>query len=320
MASCLDNIVTIKPLCGNTVSVSGYDLMNAPEISYKQVAAIANEQYVKGLHLLQAKLGLAVTDVKNDFIGLIHSKGFAIGHVGGSFDSGVFNPNIQNPASSAERGLVVYAAPAGRGLSRLSISEISIYPLVSATGVPVKIYDNGNVYSYLFDLVANQKNIFQINHLMQGSFAKVVFNQTDIPTASSRVTCFVGCDGKLPNPCGFIKGFNGSNETSTEAFGLNIKFGCVCEYESILCGLAKSYTGKLVWLKARLHVMQEHLSSTRFNNIVIYGRERIEELKKEVQADYDKVWNELSQSLPQLLKGYQGSCIDCNGIKKVVNV
>lgn len=321
MSDCLDSIVTIKSRCApGDVGLSGYDLMDAPEISTKQAAAVANEDYVKGVTVLEEKLKLAVLDVKNDFLGLIHGNGFATSLSVPVYESGIFNPAIQNSFSNLERGLTIYPAGSSRKLSKLTISEISIYPLISGDSIPVKIYDNGSVYQYLFNLEANQVNTFPISHELSGAFARVVMSNSVITTASTQITCYVGCNGTVPNPCGYIKGYNGNGETAKEGFGINIKFSCECSYDQILCDIAKSYTGKLIWLKSRMHVMDEHLSSTRLNKIVIYGRDEIEKMRVKVEGEYVEYWNNLVKALPQLLRPYQGSCIDCKGIKMVTNI
>ena len=317
--NCLKNIVTIKDLCGESVPTSGYDLMSAPEISPKQSAAIANEEYVKGLDLLKAKLDMAILEVGNDFNALISTNGYALNVAGDTYSSGTWNSGINNPPAALERGLILHKANYSP-LKRIRITNIQISVAVSMNDVPVYIYDNGLKHTYYFNLVAGSINIFAVNHLMEGSSVRVVMDNSVLTTSSTVIACKLGCGGTVPNPCGYVKGWNGSQEIQSESFGLHINFNCECVTESIVCDLASSFTGKLIWLKARLLVMEEHLYSTRLNSIVLWGKDKIEKLKSDVEKDYVETWNSLVNSLPVVLKKYQGECIVCNGIKIVTNV
>ncbi len=319
MADCLKNIVSIRDLCGGTPSLSGYDLMSAPEISPKRAAAVADERYVSGLNLLKAKLDFALLDIENDFTALLATNGYALQLKSDTYSTGLWNTGMTNAPYNGERGLTIHKAY-HNSMKALIIKSIELYPTVTQNAVPVYIYDNGLQYTYSFNLVADQINVFQIEHKVSGAFARIVMSNAGLITRSGTITCKTGCNGSLPNPCGYVKGWNGTQEITGESFGIHASFTCQCDYSGLLCDLARVYSGKLIWLKARALVMEEALISTRLNTIVMYSGDKLKELKAEVEAEYVSTWNSLVSSLPTLLKKYNGDCITCTGIKTVTNV
>lgn len=321
--SCLDNIVTFKDKCGDEpISTSGYSLSKAPEISPTALAAIANEKYVDGASLTQSVLELAILEVKNDFLGVLAGNAVMPNILNITYTTSQFN--IANPLSATpkERGITLYKTNKAKGrMKKMTIKKVSVLPLVNVPDANVLIYDDGLQYSYPVTLTANLINTIEVNHVVKGSFARVLVDNTDIPMASAILTCFIGCGGKVPNECGNTKGYNGDGDISAkEGFGIGVEFMCECDYDSILCHLSRAYIGKLIYLKARSGLLDERINSNRLNNFIIYGKEEAENRKKEVDMEYVQTWNTLVDSLPNILKNYNSDCLVCAGTRIRTNI
>lgn len=323
----LENIISVRDVCSGVQqeSLSGLDLMDAPEISAKNLAHIANEEYITGLNLAKKKVAQATVLLRNDLMSAMAANHVLPNISAKKYDIGEFKPTINYPAEAKERGVTLYKNRKIRGgLRKLKIHTVQVYALNNATEVELKIYDDyagGIVSTYKIDVVAGQVNSFHINYEMKGSFARVLLDGTSVPVAGTYLTCFTGCNGTMPNDCGYTKGWYDDKEISSkEGFGINIEFSCSCDYEQLLVDMAQTYVGELVWLKSRVLLMEEHLRTNRLNNWVVYGREETKEFLADTENQYREKWNIFIEALPALLKQYRDDCLICNGIKWVTNI
>lgn len=322
--SCLDNIVTVRNNCvsDNPESLSGFDLMDAPELTPLNLADIANEKYISGYEMAKNVLANAVKLFRNDFIGTLAANKISVNLSNAVHTTSDFNTSITFPAENKERGITLFKAAARRGsLTKHTIKTVSVYPLVSVESTDILIYDDGMLYRYTTELTANAVNTIQVNHVMKGSSVHVLLDGSEIPVASAKIKCFTGCGGKQPNDCAHAKGFNGDgNISAKESFGISVDFYCECDYEQILCDMAKGYVGNLIYLKARIGLLNERIYTNRNNNWIAYGEEEAKELKSELEQEYNQTWNTFGSSLTNSLKSYRDSCIDCKGVRWVTNV
>jgi hypothetical protein len=324
----LNNIISVRDVCCTdctSTSLSGLDLMDAPEISILNLASIANEEYVTGLNLARKKVEQAGIMVRNDLMSILAANNVIPNLTDKKYSTGEFKTTITFPAEDKERGLTVYKNNRIKGqLRKLVIHTIKIYPLADAEDVSLKIYDDyaeGIVSTYNISLVANQVNTFNVAYELKGSFARVLLDGTNVPVASSYLTCFTGCNGTMPNDCGYTKGWYGDKEISgKEGFGINVEFSCACDYEQLLCDLAKTYIGEILWLKARVMLMEEHLRTNRLNNWVVYGREETEKYLADVENQYREKWKVFADAMPGILKQFKDDCLVCKGVRWMTNV
>lgn len=324
MATCLDNLIGIDSSC-EEAPLSGLFLMDAPEISTKNLANIANEDYISGKELARKKIDLAVKLFQNDLMSVLAQSGFLPDISTKTYSSGDFVTTKTFPAEAKERGVVLYRNRRHTGnLRKTVIHKVFVYPLNSATDVSLKVYEDytgGIVSTYTVDLIGNEVNTFGIDHKLKGTYAKVVLDGTNVSVASSYLTCMTGCHGTMPNECGYTKGFyNGKEVQGKEGFGINIEFSCVCDYDEFLCDLSKRYIGEMLWLKARVLVMEEHLRSNRLNNWVIYKGDELKSYMIDVENQYITKWNSFIAGLPNLIKHYKDDCLDCKRFRWVVNI
>lgn len=323
----LKHIISVRDVCSNETaeSLSGLDLMDAPEISALNLASIANEIYVTGLNLARKKVEQATLLVRNDLMTALAASSVMPDIKAAVHTTGTFKTEVTFPAEAKERGLTIYKNSRIRGgLRKLRIQAVKVYPLSTLSDVALKIYDDyagGTVTTYRLDLRANEVNSFTIDYELKGTFARVLLDGTGLPVASAYLTCFTGCNGTMPNDCGFTKGWYDDKEISgKEGFGLVLDFACECDYEQLLADLATTYIGEIVWLKARVLLMEEHLRTNRLNNWVIYGRDETKEYLIDVENQYREKWKVLMSAMPGLLKQYKDDCLQCNGIKWVTNL
>lgn len=323
----LENIISVRDVCAGeeVVSLSGLDLMDAPEISAKNLANIANEEYVTGLNLAKKKVQQATILVRNDLMSVLAANKVIPNLNAKQYTIGEFKTTVNYPAEAKERGVTLYKNRKIKGnLRKLTIHTVQVYPLAAADGVVMKIYDDyagGTVSTYNIDLQANEVNSFNVNYTVKGTFARVLLDGTNTPVAGTYLTCFTGCNGTMPNDCGYTKGWYDDKEiASKEGFGINLQFSCECDYEQLLADMAKTYIGEIVWLKSRVLLMEEHLRTNRLNNWVIYGREETKEYLTDVENQYREKWKTFANAMPGILKQFNDDCLLCNGIRWVTNV
>lgn len=323
--SCLDNIISIRGVCDNDTSLSGLDLMDAPELSPLNLSKIANEEYISWKELATNKLSQATKLIRNDLMSFLAANNIAPNVMDTHYDTGVIKTSTTYSTASVERGLTLYKNMNTKGkLRKTIIHKIKIYPLNNANDVALKIYDQGNdgtITTYSVDLVANQLNTFDVDYTVIGTYARVVLDGTDVSVASSYLTCFTGCNGTMPNDCGYTKGFYDDREIgSKEGYGIILDFSCTCNYEQLLCDMAQLYIGELVYMKTRVLLLEEHLRSNRLNNWVVYDKEETKAYLIDLENQYRNKWNAFAGGLPNILAQYQDSCLNCRGIKWVNNI
>jgi hypothetical protein len=323
MASCdLSTIVTLG-LCPDEVEpLSGYRLVDAPEISIKNLNDIANETYMQGVSLAKAKLKLSIIDIKNDFLRVMQENRVITQMTDPSYNTSIrFEPSVNLGTYPGDRGITLRVSRSNRSrLRKTYIEEITVYPLTGGTST-IKIDDGLTIQHFPVTLVANQLNKFEIDYQLINGSARVTLDNTNIEIASAPVYCMEGCDGSMPNDCGFARGWNGTTEIKNEGYGISVKFKCACDYDEILCDMKSSYIGKLIWLRTRFYILQEQLNSNRFSAWVIYGQPKVKELIDAVNAEYNLTWNGMMDGLFNILKNYNDeTCLTCRGIRWVTNI
>ena len=130
----------------------------------------------------------------------------------------------------------------------------------------------------------------------------------------------VGCNGTVPNPCGYTNSYNNGKVAGKESYGLGVEFSCYCDYEKLMCSLSKSYMGKLIYLKTRADLLDHRFWSDRFTPIVVYKGDDAKNKRIELLREYEHTWNTLIEAMPTIMKGHCGECIKCNGISYKVNM
>lgn len=319
--SCLDNIVSVRNFCepneGNS-SLSGYDIFDAPELSQAIVSGFIKEDQLKVQDFVKGVMKNQITEISNDFLSVLTSNGYTADITENRYQTTNFNSNSV-PAANHERGIVLYkAGNNSKTLKAIRINTLFINSAVNATNVVVKIYDGFEIVNYTLNVISGI-NPYNIDYVVKSNSCRIVINGAQLSLKSGTLTCMTGCSGTTPNPCGYVKSFNGSEVAGKECFGIGVDFSCFCDFEKLLCNLAKSYTGKLIYYKTRIALLEERKWSDRFNPVVVYKGDAAEKKRSELTSEYNHTWNTLVQGLKEILKGYCGECIKCNGIKYATN-
>lgn len=297
--------------------------MDAPEINISNLAKVATEKDVQGMELAERLLTLSHTLVRNDMLRVLGQNRMLIDITNRTWQTSEFKPQTQIAVDGVEKGLTLYRANKNwqKSLQKVTIKTIKIYPMSDYAGAVVRIYDNGGAQdittNYSFDLVGGQVNEFDVDYEIQGEYASVVV-RGDMTLGSAYLVTCAGCMGRLPNDCGYTKSYkNGKSVTSREGYGVGVDFSCECDYDNVLCQLSKKGIGNIIWMKARLLLLEERIKTNRLNSMIVFGAEEAKEWYNQLSEQYELAWQAFVKSLPQLLQQYNGNCIVCNGIKSV---
>lgn len=296
-------------------SSSGYDLMDAPEIDAAKINDIANTEYNTGLKILKNCVRLALRDIETDFISVLSANKISANT--NSYDVTTGNFSAQNINSgSGQKGIVIHKQ-GNSGIKKLRIKKIRIYPVNDHESVQLKFIDSNKESVLNIALTGGKVNEFATDYFVEGNDVKILLD--GVETYSSELTCLLGCNGTIPNDCGYVKGWNGSAETQREGFGVNAVFSCECDYSQILCQQSKNFVGLLIWLKSRIYVLEERIHSSRINPFIIYGQEDAKNQRIELINEYNSKWNIFIETIPNLIKG-NDDCFDCKKSRVVTNV
>jgi hypothetical protein len=321
---CLNSIVTYRGCDSSVTPLSGLDLMDAPEINVKNIANVATDKDISGFAMVDRLLALSHTMVRNDLLEVMAANKMLLNVTNKIWETSDFKPSTVITANNTERGLTLWKTNRNlqKSLKKMTIHTIYLYPLEDWAGAVVKIYDNdgqlNKTTTYSFDLVANQVNEFDVDYECEGTNITVAI-RGEMNLGSSYLKLCAACSGKAPNDCGYTQSYTGGKSVNgREGYGVGVSFSCECDYDKILCGLAKKSIGKLIWLKARMMLLEERIGSNRLSNLVVYGAEQAKDSYNKLLGEYETAWQTFVKSLPSLVREWNGDCITCNGIKSVV--
>lgn len=319
--TCLQNIVSVTDPCSDVVptSLSGYDLLDAPEISKSNVSQIANADEPNGYLFLKKQLQYAIRDINNDFIALLNTNNLIVQTGVSSISTGEFS-NAYTNTPNQKQGITLHRNSNHRAnsIKKLVVKDVLIYPVNDHVETTLFILDGTEVIEYPIQLIGGKINRFVIDYTAQNSEHLHIYLD-NVETYSSQLTCLLGCGGTIPNECGYVKGYNNGVQVQREGYGINAIFGCECDYESLLCRFSKTYIGEIIYLKARANILKERLYNDRLTPYIIYGRDEAEKMQVEIENEYREKWNAFVSSVPDLLK-HDSDCINCKKVKIVVNV
>lgn len=320
--ACIDNIVTTGLCADGETSTSGFTLLQAEGMSLNNFANITTETYRSGLEMVLAKKQLAITQVKNDFLAALAQNNVMPQIANPKYDSSRFVPST-NIGSGSNRGVIIRKSKSRGALRKHRIDSIEVYPFGNGQAT-IKIIDGDRVTSWAVNLVANQINSFTSTEIgglpydINNDTVRV-YVDTDVNLASSEVICRTGCNGTVPNDCAYANGWDGSKEVKSEGYGVNVIFYCECDYTQIICDSAPSF-GEIIWLKWQINILREQQLSNRLNDLVIYSQEELPDYISRLNAEYVSKWNGLMAGMYSILNRYRDYCLNCRGIKWVVNV
>lgn len=329
MSCDINQIVTLGICPDEAESISGFTLMQAAGISPRNIANIATDLDTSGVTMAMKKKELAIRQFRNDFYGALQTNNVVAQLPKTKYETSYFKPEVSKGTYAGDRGVIVHKNSRYKGALRSTkIESVQLYPLASGE-TTLKIVLGAQTYAYDIEVVANQINVFDGDTLdgfpfevpYQYENVKVFVDSTEIAFASSFISCKKGCNGQQPNECGWAEGWDGTARSKSEGFGVNVIFYCECEYDKVICDMANSFTGELMWLKWQIAIFEEQVLSNRFDNWVVYNHEEIrDKLLPSLQNAYEQKWNSMMAGLLGILRNYRDDCLDCRGIRRKPNI
>lgn len=319
-----NNIVTLGLPPDDGVSLSGLQLIDAPGLTIKTLNETANETYINGINLALKKKQLALVLFQNDFVGALHANNVVTTLSEPIYDTAVFNPGLNLGSSTLERGTMIMPSGQYRGVLRtLNVKNIQFFPLTSGSAT-IKIYDGFTQTVYPpVSLTAGSINTFASTYTVdkRSTGIKILVDAPTVQFASAQIICGEGCNGAMPNPCGYANGWDGAAKNRNEGYGMNVQFSCHCDYTQIITDMAVGMTGELIFLKWQMMIWEEFLQTDRFNFFCIYDRDDVRKYTlPDLQNKYNMKWNMMMEGLYGILKTYRDDCLDCRGIRLAANV
>lgn len=327
--SCLDNLVTLGICPDDDTPLSGLTLLNAEGISINNLANIADEDSVSGINMAMDKKALSIIQLQNDLIAALHAQKVITSISINKHHSSNFEISKNNGLYNGYRGIVLHKAGQKGILRSLVIDSIELYPITSGT-VTLKIDDGFNSYN-LNNIAVTGGQINVLDKDISDMFpffvnkdapqVKITIDQSAVLFSKSAIVCHKGCHGAMPNDCGWVDGWDGTNAVKSEGFGINVNFHCECDYSLLLCSMPPTFIGELMLLKWQINIFKEQLMSNRFNNWVVYSDEKLNEVViPDLTNQYNEKWNALMQGLPDLLRKTKDPCLNCKGSRWVVTI
>lgn len=323
--ACIDQLVTLGICPDEDASTSGFTLLQAPGMNLKNFANIAIDS--SGIDMVMEKKALTILQLKNDFIGEMQMRNVVMQQSSPVYNTSVLNPNINKGTYTGFRGLTLHKNAKYRGrLRKTRIKSIDIYSFTDGE-TQLKLDDGINTYTWDIELVANSVNTFNETNLddfpytlsMDSDYVRVLVDTTNVELSSAEIRCMIGCNGTMPNDCGWANGWDGSAAEKSEGYGVNVNFQCDCDYEQLICDT--KVMGELMWLKWQINVYEEQEKSNRFSNLVVYSHEEIrDKVIPELYGKYNAKWSNLLDGLYGILKTYRDDCLDCRRIRRVPNL
>lgn len=283
-----------------------------PGFSLKKAADIAPESYNSGNEFMHSSIKLATQHVFDEFAHEL-TPYFEFGNIVETREVIVFSAETIAPAN-VERGIIVK-----RWRSEAARLFVETVFIKSATAGDITLKITGDPVEYTKAVTLEiGLNEIHIGKRFDAEQIKILFNQDGIETYQGAwTTGSQGCRscGSGSNKGLFITGWNGTGEVS-QTFGIGARVHMQCYEDNILCSLLpKMYF--LLWYKAGMIMLQEHINTNRLNHIAMFGQEKSKELLAYLTEEYNKKYATLVRSAYDFLRNTKGECIKCNDIRYV---
>lgn len=321
--SCLDNIISVRDYCSTErpTSLSGLDLMDAPELNQSRMAKMVDADFVKGYDLAKDVVRRSGIELTNDFLAVLAANRVSADIIEPVHKSSAFEATTVYPSADYERGFTLYKANVHKSrLKKVVISKVFINASTAADSNQIKIYDNGTITTFNVKVEIGL-NEYEVNYTLSGDSARIVLAANSVNVYATKLICHVGCNGTVPNSCAYTKSWNNGSEISIkEGFGLGAEFHCECDFEQLICNMSRTYIGNLLYLKSRIKLLEEAIYSDRMNNFIVYGKDESKEHRSELINEYNSEWNTMVAALPNLLSKYNDDCLQCRSVTWKTNI
>lgn len=310
-------IIGVRNFDGCTKPESSLFINDYPGVSLKTASKITGDELLTGNQCLQECTKLAIKYVNSDLQDFINQR-FRFNNIAETRQTDVnFTTDIL-PATNLDRGRTLTRWRSE--LAKIFVEEVYLKPDADIV-VDVVINDGFTTKTYPdIALIANKVNVVPIRYIAQAEKITITVNQANAGfyncnSAFFKQSCRVCGSGKNSNSDFLMRGWNGTTE-DTNCYGMGVLASVRCYYEDIFCRLLPNlyfpiyYRSVIEFLNMRIH-------TTRVNNIAVFGVEKAEELKAEVEELYLAKLARVTDNSNALLASIKGDCVICNSMTYV---
>lgn len=309
MASCLDTIIGIPDDCGEIqASMSGYKITDLPGISVKRMSNIADEDYITGIKLIQDKYRLAKLNITNDLVKFLQGHNYVVNTVNKLWtSSNEIKTTLAAGAVGQFRGLVIYKRTRHCALEKMYIPYV--YVKANVTGeVTLRIEDGSDYYEYPIDVEAGKYLRYHIDYTAENDEVRILLPSD---TAVYSVVPNCQCNNTEKSDCVTVMGISNGTTSKKQSYGIVADVQCVCDYEYLMCAIAKQVGEPLMYLTGYL-IADEAIKTDRLTLETTYKDEQWEATKAEWYGKYTESFNSIIASLPNILPRIDKcGCIEC---------
>jgi len=304
LTSCLENYIGVKCLT-QTTPKSGLWINDLEGINLRFASDVADSGYLSGLQLLEEKIRFATELVLAEISGFT-SPFFRINSVLDELKVGEFLPGYTAPAAF-DKG--VKLTTRNSRMIRIKVNRIKIKLEETNFTEFVKISDGLTIRTFPFTTnYEGEAEIFP-DYLSNTSEIYVTIDNSNIHPAKTNVKQGCSCFSKSSQYL-LANGWAGSG-ISTSSFGLEIQANAECSMNELACVISQQLRFPILY-KAGLEIVKEAAASDRLNSVTLLDDEKIKFLLNEFSEQYKLHFNNVVQSLPELLKRIDDICVICN--------
>lgn len=304
LTSCFENYVGVKCLT-QTTPKSGLWINDLEGINVRFAADVADSGYLSGLQLLEEKIRFATELVLAEISGFT-SPYFRINSVIDELSIGEYLTGFATP-EAMEKGVKLTTKESR--MIRIKVNRIKIKIQEADFDHAVKITDGISATLFPFKTDANGEAEIFPNYISKSPEIYITMDNAAINPAVTNVKQGCSCYSKSSQYL-LANGWNGSG-VSTSSFGLQVQTNSECSMNELACVIAQQLRFPILY-KSGIEIVKEAKASDRLNSVTLLDDEKIDFLLTEFSEQYKLHFNNVVQSLPELLKRIDDICVVCN--------
>lgn len=304
LTSCFENYIGVKCLTQSTPK-SGLWINDLEGINLRFASDVADSGYLSGLQLLEEKIRFATELVLSEISGYT-SPFFRINSVLDELFIGEYLTGYTAP-DAFDKG--VKLTTKNSRMIRIKVNRIKIKIQEANLDYFVKISDGINATLFPFKTDANGEAEIFPNYLSTSAEIYVTLDNSTINPAITNVKQGCSCFSKSSQYL-LANGWGGSG-VSTSSFGLEVQANAECSMNELACVIAQQLRFPILY-KSGLEIVKEAKASDRLNSVTLLDDEKIDFLIEEFSTQYKLHFQNVVQTLPELLKRIDDICVICN--------
>ena len=300
---CLENLVGIK--CSGTTSTSGLYVEDLEGINLKMASGIADNRYISGLQLIQAKRDFAAKGILNDLQGAFLPF-FRINSLIDEIKVGHFKTSYLTQ-SAPERGVKLKSRNSPRLKIRIDSITVDIQEALHAG--QVKILDGNSTTLIDFTTDADGRAELRPEYLSETNEVFVVMEDATVTPRDGQIKNGCHCYSKATE---FLigHGWTGGSQ-STSSFGLSVNALAECNNDELVCLVSSKLAFPLLY-KTGIEIVKEWIASDRLNSVTMIDDGTEQFLLDEFERQYKRSLKTTIATLPALMTRIDEVCVVCN--------